>query len=182
MARSSTRRKVFNVSNGQDPNVLFEVKARDGRGLYRLECHNWKYEGDQGFTYSGDFECRLTPRDAVTAYSTLLTDDVNSTRDWESRARFLVPELVGTCASYAEYGRIRNFRLRGMRLQLALTQVRFDSHLPSTAPPLGELASFRLSVTVQKDASATSEIAEPAVVKGLPAICGDGYRSPTPDR
>jgi hypothetical protein len=129
------------------------------------------YEGDPSFDYSGDFECRLTPLYTTTRYSTLLTDNQQQTRDWESRARFLAPELTGRCGDFAEYGRVRTFRLRGMSIRLSLGGIKIS------ADPSFPLRSFRFAVAVTPDASAVTEIAEPVDAPLPPAQCGGGYRS-----
>jgi len=148
--------------------------------LYKLDCHTWTYEGDPDFAYSGDFECRLIPLYTQTSYSTLLTDLEHPTRDWQSRARFLVLELLGQCGGVPEYGRIRTFRLRGMRIQLSLDMVRTQSGVVNaTMSPVG-LASFRFTVDVRSDPTATTAIAASTSVSTPPPVCGAGYRSSTP--
>ena len=171
--------RTFDFANGQRADVSFDVNGPDGQILYRLECHNWTYDQDPGFDYSGDFECRLTPTYEKTKYSTLLTDDPEQSRDWESRGRFLVPELLGKCAAYPEYGRLRTFRLRGMRLRLELTNLRFSTAVPSvTGGPRG-LSSFRFVIKVQPDPNAQTPIAAIPSVAEPPPDCGPGYRAST---
>jgi hypothetical protein len=130
------------------------------------------------FDYSGDFECRLTPAFQLSRYSTLLTEEPRQTRDWQSRARFLVPELQGHCAQYPEYGLVRHFRLRGMSLRLELANVQFT---PPKLPPdstTQDLKSFRFVVRVRADPNAMSEIAETPKIPPPPQECGNGYRGP----
>jgi hypothetical protein len=137
--------------------------APEGGALYRLECHGGGYEGDPQFDYSGDFECRLASLYTEDPYSTLFTENPNQSRDWQSRARFLAEELIGACAEYPEYGRIRTFRLRGMRITLGLADITFVLREPSGAevssPPA--LESFRFDLRVEPDGTAGSAIAEP---------------------
>jgi hypothetical protein len=171
--------KVFDVRNGH-PDIKFGVQSPDRHTLYWIECHNWKYESDPDFNFSGDFECRLTPTYERTTYSTLFTDVVDSARDWESRARFLVPELTGACGAYTDYGRSRAFHLRGMSVRIELSEIKIDSALQSFTRGAGGLASFRVTFTVEPESDASSEIAAPSAAKWPPAVCGTGYRSPAP--
>jgi len=169
--------KSFDFPVASNAALSLKLLGADGRALYRLDCHTWRYERDKDFSYSGDFECRLTSLYAKEVYSTLLTDDPHQSRDWESRARVLAQELVGQCAGYAEYGRIRTFRLRGMRLRLEFGHIRtVESPDNATRGPWA-LRSFRLRVSVERDNDARSPIAERVSVPVPPPECGSGYRS-----
>jgi hypothetical protein len=171
---------TFEVPDGQHPDLKVPIRSADGsRTLYQLECRNWKYEEDRAFSYSGDFECRLSPSYEVTGYSTLLTEEVDATADWQSRARFRVPELRGRCGAYIDYGRKRTFRLRGMLLTIELSAVRFSTSLPSAEPKFPGLASFRVVVEVSRDNKAQTEIAASSLAPVPPDECDVGYRSLT---
>jgi len=151
----------FNVADGSDVYISFDVTGKDGQALYRFECASPKVasQRDLKFDYSGDFQCRLwSPADP--RYSTLLTYDPNYDRDWMSRGRFFAEELEGACAKYPEFGKTRHFRLRGMSLTLAVSDVRFDRKTPTKDDPrhLG-LRSFHLHVAVKPDSNAKSTIA-----------------------
>lgn len=129
-----------------------------------MECHTFSYEGDQSFDYSGDFECRLTSGREPSAYSTLLTDVPDQSRDWQSRGKFLAEELKGPCRNYPEFGRIRHFWLRGMRLTLAIHDIeltRSASGKKSTPLTHPRFKTFKFSVRVEPDEGLKSEIAEP---------------------
>lgn len=167
--------KVFEFSDSRNAELTLDLFGTDKRVLYRLECHNWTYDKDPDFDYSGDFECRLSPRYETTAYSTLFTEEVNQTRDWESRARFLVPELKGRCGEWPEFGRIRTFRLRGMQIRLELTEMKFSKTVPSFTRRSEGLASFKLVVSMAPEPGARSAITEKPNVPTPPAECGRGY-------
>lgn len=136
------------------------ILGQDSKPLYLLECHLGPFE-DPLFDYSGNFECRLSSLYTQDTYSTLLTDNINQTRDWESRGRFMIEEITGSCTNYPEYGRIRHFRLRGMELTLKITnlvdQMELDAGHKSGRPTIVQLD---LNVTVRPDTSARSAIAE----------------------
>lgn len=153
------------------------LRSPSGRPLYRLDCDHYDNETPD-FDYSGDFECRLLPLYRGTPYSTLLTDDPHQNRDWQSRGRFLIPELRGRCADYPEYGRVRHFRLRGMRLTLALSDITFmpDAFHRNPVEPLRRLRSFSVAVQADPDATALSAIDEGVRVVEPPIIAGsDNY-------
>jgi hypothetical protein len=157
-------RKTFYVSDVNKADVSLHIKAQDGRDLYTLQCHSAGYEGDPGFDYSGDFECRLVLADGRNTYSTLLTEDLDQSRDWESRGRFFVASLRGGCANVPEFGAVRNFELRGMRLTLRIFNPVFEGE---------KLHSLKLSVTVAPDPNAHRAIASivPFPKSQAPASC-----------
>jgi hypothetical protein len=167
---------VYEFSDARTARVDFELKDDTGKVLYQLQCRSGSID-ERDFVFSGDFECRLVPIYEPTTYSTLLTDDPKQSRDWQSRGRFLVPELLGTCGRHPDYGLRRQFRLRGMLLVLAISDVRTQASSDNATGGPFALASFRFTVDVNPEASATSSIAEPAVGTSPPPECGAGYRS-----
>lgn len=180
--RTRSFSKVFDFPHAEQAELTVRLEGEEGRVLYVLECHNWLFEKDPSFDYSGDFECRLIPLYEKSMFSTLLTDDPHPTADWQSRGRFLIPELLGKCATYPEYGRVRNFQLRSMRVRLELSNMVFRASAPTASRVGRGLASFRLAVSVQPDPNALSPIAQPPAVPAPPDDCGPGYRSPSPGR
>ena len=70
---------------------------------------------------------------------------------WYSRGRMFPKELSGACGQYPEYGRVRHFSLRRMRLTLSFENVEFAA--------ADQLQRFELRVDVVPDASATTAIA-----------------------
>jgi hypothetical protein len=142
----------------------FHIYGVDEKPLYLIECDDRRHVTDRGFNYSGDFECRLTPEADDIEYNTLFTDDPDTKVDW-SRARFLREELVGRCAEYPERGAVRQFRLRAMRITLALRDVVF-----SRADATPRLQSFRLEVEVTPDPAAKSKITEPVPYRYPPYV------------
>jgi hypothetical protein len=159
------------VDNNTIKAAAFFIFGTDGVPKYLIECHDSEYQGDAAFDYSGDFECRLTSLYSKDAYSTLFTDDPNQSRDWQSRARFLVGDLFGSCASDRSYGPVRRFRLRGMQISLTMTNIR-TRILRDTAKGetkrARQLSSFAFAVAVTPDSAITSEISEPVKTKCAP--------------
>ena len=50
----------YRFSDANHAVIDLKLLGTDQRALYRLECHNYSYESDPAFDYSGDFECKLT--------------------------------------------------------------------------------------------------------------------------
>ena len=146
------KKRSFNVSDLPLADVKMVVESTRNTGLYLLQCHSAGYRGDPDFDYSSDFECRLSSIRHKDVYSTLLTEDPQQSRDWESRGRFFSAQLRGECALIPEFGATRHFRLRGMELTLKVTNTSFANH--------EGLRSLRLTVVVKPDATAQTAIAE----------------------
>lgn len=157
-------KKTFDVPDVSKADISLQIKALDGLDLYTLRCHSAGYEGDSGFDYSGDFECRLILADGQNTYSTLLTEDVNQSWDWESRGRFFGASLKGQCAKVPEFGAVRSFELRGMRLTLRISDPTFQGN---------KLLSLKLAVAVAPDPNAHRAIADivPFPRSEVPASC-----------
>lgn len=157
--------QTFDVSDVSKANVVVEIKAISGSPLYKLQCHSAGYTGDPDFDYSGNFECRLSSINYLDTYSTLLTEDTNQSRDWESRGRFFAADLRGTCARIPQFGADRSFALRGMNLTLQITNPVFTSD--------GKLHSLKLTVKVVRDPNAQRPIAKivPLPKTKIPAAC-----------
>jgi hypothetical protein len=158
--------RSFLISSVANTNVSLDIDSEKGKSLYHLQCHTAGYAGDPDFDYSGDFECRLSLIGNPNSYSTSLTENARQSRDWESRGRFFAIELRDPCARIPEFGASRNFKLRGMDMNLQITD--------STFTETGKLKSLKLMVTVRHDPMARRPIAEivplPAADQ-VPASC-----------
>lgn len=157
--------QVIPVADVAHANVAIDVKSSEGVALYKLQCHSAGYTGDSDFEYSGDFECRLNSIGHRDEYSTLLTEDPNQSRDWESCGRFFAADIQGSCASILQFGANRSFRLRGMNLTLQISDAAFTRD--------GKLKSLKLTVQVESDPKAKSLIAEKVSIPkgGVPPQC-----------
>lgn len=143
----------FVFASGKSASVDMIIRTRQEKAAYRLECHPGSYS-DPNFTYAGAFDCRLVSDSLQGGYSSLLTEDPYQSTD-ATRGRFFSNQVTGRCATYPEYGAVRHFSLRGMRLTLALSK-------PAEDLGRGEvLKSFDFTVTVRPDPDALSGIAEP---------------------
>ena len=148
----SSSDQVFQVPDVTNADLSMLIKSVTDVPLYELRCHSAGYTGDPDFDYSGDFECRLLSVGRHETYSTLLTEDIHQSRDWESRGRFFSPGLRGPCARVPQFGATRTFRLRGFRLTLQVMDPIFSIS--------EKLESLKLRVVVRPDPSAQRAIAE----------------------
>lgn len=184
--------RSYDVKDADHAKLALQILSPENKALYLLECQGReeKIEGD--FEFSGDFECRLSSLYSTERYSTLLTENPKQQKDWESRGRFDSDELEGRCADYPEFGRVRNFRLRGMKIRLEMSNVSLArGRRPGDGWDSNLLRSLHFRVTVQPDKSAMSPIAERVPYKrppelypgkdGSPLDCSKVRRVP-PDR
>ena len=175
-------RRTFDVRQVDKADVSLLIRSGTGEAIYRLQCHSAGYTGDPDFDYSGDFECRLSSVGDSDEYSTLLTEDPNQSRDWESRGRFFASELRGDCAAIPQFGASRDFRLRGMEVSLNIMDPKFTND--------GGLSSLKLVVRVRPVPTPRSPIAEavPVPRTGVAERCHlhehflDFSHSPSPSK
>lgn len=117
--------------NLRDPRTLVTVDLRDisGRPQYQLVCFAGTEEasGEFGILYTGGLLCGLSQNGITTgsyfrgATSLLLAEDWDS--EIYTRAKFDPEEMIGPCATYPDYGLIRDFYLRGFRLTLQVSEM-----------------------------------------------------------
>ena len=155
MARS------YYFPDGIEAKVDLTIQEVGGRKLYRLHCRPDSYEpGDPG-PFTGEFDCHLHSLYSDDPYESLLIEDpLDSVEIHSSRGAFLASELEGACGKLADWGAIRTFRVRGMRIRLEISDLRIGkSHGEGISTSFD---SFRFAVGVQPDPSALSAIAEPS--------------------
>ncbi len=156
--------QTFDVPDVSKANVALNIRSIDDSPVYKLQCHSAGFTGDPDFDYSGDFECRLSSIGNQDAYSTLLTEDSEQSRDWESRGRFFAGDLRNPCANIPQFGATRSFELRGMDLTLQISHPVFTEH--------GNLGSLKLTVKVSPNPNARRQITEIVPLpKGTPPQC-----------
>lgn len=141
-----------------DPQVIITISDKTGKALYQLQCGTDETPNED-FAYSGDFECMLQTIPPDYTYSTLFTEIRHQDRDWESRARFFTNEVTAPCDEVPDFGKVRSFRLRGMKVTLAMSNV-----VLSGAGKNQKLKSFDFIVTVAGDPTAMTAIAQPPIL------------------
>jgi len=149
--------KEFRIQSPHTAVVKTFFLGTDGRPLYLFICRTGDDETVLNVSYAGDLDCRLIEADQGEVETNLLVE-AHDLAAWYSRARMFGYELLGDCAAYPEYGRIRHFRLRGMRITMTFENVRFSKISNDDGSP--SLASYTLRLKVQPDATANRDIAE----------------------
>jgi len=146
------------------PSLLeLTVYSKSRRPAYKIQCASASFSS-KDFDYSGDFECRLIEVPHSSRYSTLLTENLDQSRDWESRGRFFAASLKPPCSGVADFGAVRTFSLRKMRVSLSVRDPRFRRD--------GTLYALTAQIDVVPDGLAHTSIAK-RVQKpsGVPKTC-----------
>jgi hypothetical protein len=116
-------------NNTDTPFVLY-IKNSGGIPVYKLECHNGNYNDESEMNFSGDFQCALfAVKDKTLLSGNLLAANTKNemSTDWWNRGRMRSAQLRGDCLKYPEYSTLRHFKLRGMRITLSFTGVKWTS-------------------------------------------------------
>jgi hypothetical protein len=130
--------------------VDLPIAATDGRHVYYFACRGGsdRYLDSLPGNWVGPLMCTLAEGDRPSESSLLSEDDSAA---WYSRGQFRAEDLVGACGRYPEYGRLRTFRLRGMRVTLEAQEVTGDARAAQ---------SFVLVINVTPDPAATTPRAD----------------------
>jgi hypothetical protein len=154
------------------PSFMVYLKDSAGTSRYKFECHGGGYPDDSEMTWSGDFQCALFPYrgDTVTPVNLLAVDThEEQSVDWHNRGRMSAGQLQGDCLQYPEYSTLRHFRLRGMDLTLAYTDIAW------TQGPKGpKLQKFTFTVDAAPDKDAKTPVAIAADGPSPPKECYPG--------
>lgn len=138
------------------------IHGLDGSPLYRFHCSGMKALEAEDADSWADFSCHLHSLQARDELESLLIDDRSRPREATSRGEIWSQDLQGGCADYPDWGRVRTFRLRGMRLTFVLSHMKFAE---DPADPLSRgrelLRSFSFEVSVVPDQKAATAAAEP---------------------
>ena len=159
--------EIYHFSDASPAVVNLIIRSVDDTPLYQLRCIPL-FEGPHHSIEV--LECYLnSPHSDDDPEASLLNEDPLDRAAWHSRGEIRASELAEACGDYPEYGRVRNFRFRGMKLTLKLSQVELIS-IPNPTPSqrgkperplMHAFRQFRLAVKVEPDPNAVSSIAEP---------------------
>jgi hypothetical protein len=142
---------LFVIADATHPHVKTFIRSPSGKPLYLFICRQGDDpEAPGDINYSGDLDCRLMPAELREVEENLLVED-HKVAAWYSRGRMFAQHLRGACADYPEYGLVRHFRLRGMRITMRFTHALFSEQR--------ELRSYQLQVAVVNDPTARRDIA-----------------------
>lgn len=175
------RMRAFTLTAGvrlDAPRADIDVPLYDEAGVvrYRLICRGGGQDylddvGERTGTagYQPDLTCILNAGDRETDASLLAEDESPA---YYSRGRFAAAELAGDCGRYPEYGLVRHFRLRGMALTLAFS----DMTAGAERPVYG-----LLTVSVQPDPAArTAKAAQTGYLRPAEGACRTVRRGDAP--
>ena len=151
------------------------IRGLDNRPLYRFHCNGMSALEPEDADSWADFSCHLHSVYTRDKIESLLIENASVPREATSRGEIWSHFLRGQCADYPDWGRIRSFRLRGMRLTFVLSNMKFaiDPTDPLSRKTEPLLESFQFKVTVVPDPKAHSAIAAPSAYE-LPREGGDG--------
>src|SRR6266498_600961 len=157
---------VFHFVQGKNDTLQETIVSTNGQPLYRLECADAdgsKHLPTASEVWTGDMECHLISiKQELPAYVSLLLSPSDPSVS-AGRAVFVAYMLKGKCASYPDWGLVRQFRLRGMKIVLALSDVVYQSY--SSETHYEGIKTATLTITVSPDSTATSALALPSRYK-----------------
>jgi hypothetical protein len=152
--------RSYTIDGDADTPLTALLETLGGVLAYKVECHNGNYEDMSFINFSGDFQCALysIERDRRTSWNLLASNDPAEQRsDSFNRGRMTANQLSGDCGLIPEYGRVRHFRLRGMRITFEFKDLHWTA-APDVNPP--RLVGLTFVLDVSPDADATSPVAE----------------------
>jgi len=121
----------------------FDVVGTDGQRLYAIKCHPGEYDARK---YSGLVQCYVLPLYSNEGTGNLLDEATSEVADQNDRTKFLDNQVIGACGNYFEFGKSRNFLLRGMRITLTVIPTEFE--FPSDFAP--SVKSYYLTVSLTR--------------------------------
>ena len=142
----------------EPPSFTLFLKDSAGVARYKFECHTGGYPDESEMTWTEDFQCALFPyaRDTVTPVNLLAVDTrAEQSVDWHNRGRMTAAQLQGDCLQYPEYSTLRHFRLRGMDLTLAYTDIAWAGEKTAQLQKF----TFTLDAVPDKDAKTPMAVA-----------------------
>ncbi len=143
-------KSVINIADVERVNFKRIIFSKKGNKLYEIQCHQGGYDDDPGYAYSGLIDCKLKSLKEHDDVDSLFRHTFHQTAHWETRGRFLLGHVNGICGNYPEWGRKRNFRVRGMKITLEIINPLFSSEKL--------INSYQFSIIVNNDRSAKSFI------------------------
>lgn len=159
------------------------IFSKGGEPLYRLVCrggddeYRAKIEAETDVSsYGPDLLCILNVGRRESDVSLLSEDDASAIH---SRGHFYRESVEGKCGEYPEYGRIRHFRLRGMRIELRMTPASWTKASPAMEGDASGRTDEVFSIRATNDAAARTAISEQP---GFLDPAGDPKACMTPKR
>jgi hypothetical protein len=153
--------KIYELDHSKDwIHLRFPIRdAADSATLYSFICVGGSdayldsLSDVTGLNFVGWFGCVLVEGDESFSESSLLAEE-GDLPYWHTRGVVRDADLIGKRGEYPEYGRVRHFRLRGLKLTLEFFDIQETSG--------GEIDKLKMRVRVTNDPTALSGIAEPS--------------------
>lgn len=134
------------IIDSAQPNFDLVVRSAKGRALYRLVCRSGEYEGGDYGNFSGFFQCKLLD---LNTGADIFRPAPEWNRDW-TRARFYTYSIIGGCKDHPEYGHLRTFAARGMKVRIDIHDLVPKENMAS----LFEKYRFALDIAIDRDDTA----------------------------
>jgi hypothetical protein len=150
--------KSFTFISRNQMFLHFPIVDRAGKELYFVECAS-PFADDERvkqYAYSRDFECRVALPDATLLPNIqLLALNSKIDKEWQSRGGFWWSELVSACSTNPDWGAVRVYRFRGMRLKIQLSDIKMkEVEHPSKHQPNFELETLKVDISGSVDLNA----------------------------
>ena len=142
------------AANKESEQLKAMIYDHDGKPLYCLDARFcWRdYETDD-YDFSGALDCRLYPLDGSSLYPTLLQNNINATRDWETYGRFTSEDLVGLVGADASRSVVQRCWVRGMFVEIEVSNIVKEQRED------GRITSLDMIFTIKNAPAANAEIA-----------------------
>jgi len=132
------------------------IWAMNNQPLYRFHCMGQSaLERVDPADSWAHLSCHLHSLYGRDPKESLLIEDPYD-REAASRGEIWSKDLWGRCADYPDWGRIRDFMLRGMHVRIELSRIKFDDARETVVP---HLRAVHLRVSVYPDPAAASSVA-----------------------
>lgn len=152
--------RTYVLAADSDTPLKALLRTVSGIPAYQLECHNGNYDDMSFINFSGDFQCVLFSLDGDhrTSWNLLASDDPSEQgSDSFNRGRMTSNQVRGECGEIPDYGRVRRFRLRGMRITFEFKNLQWTA---PAEPSKARLSAFTFVLDISPEPGATSATAE----------------------
>jgi hypothetical protein len=147
--------RVFHIESSNEARLDLVITNRKSEPVYKILCRPDDYE-DADFDYTGLLQCRLISiKKGVNPVDTDLLSQPEATRDWLSRSLFDIRHLTGNCRDDRDFGSVRTFKLRGMKITLRLFNLNEHASSPLSKSS-NKFYSYDFSIDVVNDKHAKS--------------------------
>jgi len=141
--------------NKESEQLKVMIYDHNGKRIYCLDARFcWRYYELNDYDFSGVLDCRLYPLAESSFYPTLLQNEINATRDWQTYGRFTDEDLVGLVGADSSRSIVQRCWVRGMFIEIEVSNVVKEQKGDGY-----HITSLDMIFTVKNDRSANGEIA-----------------------